>query len=203
MILFIVYRSNRVCSIKYSYIGDSDKYHHHDQSHQLRKELPVGTTSTIHGSTSNGGERKQENYELSQEIMDLRLEILLRKYGKESLKAASVIQKAYRNYQLNKRFNNLALNALRVNNQEKEHKKQLQRKQQQRQPQRKRSSVIEHRLNVTGGKSASNGLLVSDFFDASQSFEPLHQQLQSSQFSEPKLTRTSSSSSASKVEAAW
>uniref|UniRef100_T1KGE2 SEC7 domain-containing protein n=1 Tax=Tetranychus urticae TaxID=32264 RepID=T1KGE2_TETUR len=183
-----------------SHIGNSDKYHNNDQSHQLRKQLPVGATAatTIHGSTSNGGERKQENYELSQEIMDKRLEIIVRKYGKESVKAASVIQKAYRNYQLNKRFKNLALNALRVNNQAKDLKRQQQLQQAH---QIQQQTATQHRLTVTGGGSASSvdGLLVSDFVDASQSFEPLHQQLQSSQFSEPKLTRTSSSSSASKV----
>ncbi|XP_053214518.1 IQ motif and SEC7 domain-containing protein 2-like isoform X2 [Panonychus citri] len=174
-----------------------------NKSHKSSRQLPVDVTTAAssihHGSTTNGGERKPETYELSQEIMDKRLEIIVRKYGKGSFKAASVIQKAFRNYQLNKRFKNLALNALRVNNQEKDLQKQQQLRQQQQQQQQQQ----QHSLTVTGGGSATSlgGLIVNDFVDgeSSQSFEPLHQNLKSSfKQSESKLTRTSSSSSAPK-----
>ena len=90
MIFFVVCRFNNKCSIKYSYAGDQN----------LKTFAPVICSKNADG------------YELSQEIMDKKVEILIRKYGKKAIRAAVIIQQAFRKYEINKRFKNITLNAI-------------------------------------------------------------------------------------------
>ena len=91
MVFFVVYRFNNKCAIKYSYTGDTK-----------RKPLAPVICS------KNG-----DGYELSQEIIDKKVEMLVRKYGKKSIRAALIIQQAFRKYEIKKRFKNITLNAMR------------------------------------------------------------------------------------------
>ena len=52
-----------------------------------------------------------QQYELSQEMLDKRVELLMRKYGDKAWQAAMLIQRFWRKRQMSKRFRNLALGA--------------------------------------------------------------------------------------------
>lgn len=52
-----------------------------------------------------------QQYELSQEMLDKRVELLMRKYGDKAWPAAMLIQRFWRKRQMSKRFRNLALGA--------------------------------------------------------------------------------------------
>ena len=57
-----------------------------------------------------------QQYELSQEMLDKRVELLMRKYGEKAWPAAMLIQRFWRKRQMSKRFRNLALGATTLAN---------------------------------------------------------------------------------------
>lgn len=57
----------------------------------------------------------QHQYELSQEMLDKRIECLLRKYGDKAWQSAMLIQRFWRKRQMSKRFHNLALGTTHLN----------------------------------------------------------------------------------------
>ena len=113
MIFFAVCRFDNKCSIKYRYIEDSVKCNSDGSTNGGQRRILVERSGNVIRSSNAERRGGVECYELSQEILDKKVDILIRKYGKEAVKASLIIQRAFRKYEISKRFRNLALNALR------------------------------------------------------------------------------------------
>lgn len=96
-------------------------YGHHRQVNGTSNSSNLLNTSANKAVQSNGQLSSQlsqyelkpgqtiQQYELSQEMLDKRVEVLMRKYGDKAWQSAMLIQRFWRKRQMSKRFHNLAL----------------------------------------------------------------------------------------------
>lgn len=102
---------------------------HAASSNLIRTVRTSGGSSTSLTSAPNGA---PYGYELSQQLLDKQMSALERKYGgREAREAAITIQRAFRSYRLQKRFQTLTIQA--ICHQQLKHQKEEQQKQQEKQ----------------------------------------------------------------------
>lgn len=100
-------------------------YGHHRQMNKTTNHLLLNGTNPTNKNVQSNTQLSQyelksnqtiQQYELSQEMLDKRVEVLMRKYGDRAWQSAMLIQRFWRNRQMSKRFHNLALGNQQLNN---------------------------------------------------------------------------------------